>query len=206
VFRGTHHSSRFYAMGRSARPSPQTTIRPLPSSKQTVSSPWPSLWDSKLTFVICMPPTTSVWSPPFPVEFAHENGSDALGRQADLFHQQLQISIREGRLIDMYLTLVLSALDHLDPFQAQGHRRVWLLWIADILNSGYPEDERYGWPAGGATAGEAFLSRLLIPIPLQAWIPPLLASCRCARSSTTESPPHPGSSSPSAFYHPVRDP
>ena len=56
------------------------------------------------------------------------------------FHEQLQASITSGRTD---LTLILSTLNHLDPFRAMNSRRLGFEWIAGILKSGYPEHNRY---------------------------------------------------------------
>jgi len=60
-----------------------------------------------------------------------------------LFHQQLQVAIGEKKDSAYDLKLFISALVHLDPFQAMGSEELGFTWIAEILNSGYSEEDRY---------------------------------------------------------------
>ena len=71
------------------------------------------------------------------------SGSDALQAAAHLLCQQLRISIREGRADADALSSSLSTLSHLDLFKVTNSERYGFLWLADILNSGYPEGERH---------------------------------------------------------------
>ena len=52
------------------------------------------------------------------------------------FHKQLQVYIASG---ETDLTLVLSTLNHLDPFRATSNGHLGLKWIAGILESKYPD-------------------------------------------------------------------
>lgn len=120
-------------------------------------------------------------------------GSDALGTAIHLFHRQLQLSIVGGKADSHVLTSILSTLGHLDPFQTGNNREYGFLWITDLLNSGYPEDERY-WMAGIVVRllGKQFNSN--DPEHFHpACIPPLLSFLSLGeRFYATESPPHPG--------------
>ena len=79
---------------------------------------------------------------PFPGVRSPRN-SDALQTAFHLFHQQLRMSIRKGNVRKYNLLLILDALGHLDPFQFEANTKPGSLWITEILNSRYPEDERY---------------------------------------------------------------
>jgi len=90
-----------------------------------------------------------------------------------LFHQQLQL----GKTDFLFLTSVLSTLTHLDPFQAMGSGELGFLWIAEILNSGYPEQwrERMAGEVVKSLGKHFFRKDPVDSIDLQpAWIPPLL--------------------------------
>ena len=71
------------------------------------------------------------------------NGSDVLGTATFLFHQQLRRSIGEGKADPYCLTVFLSTLSHLDPFPIADNVEYGFSWIADLLNSRYPDHERY---------------------------------------------------------------
>ena len=60
-----------------------------------------------------------------------------------LFNQQFQISIRERKTSQRVFTSVLSTLTELDLFSVTGTPEFGFLWLAELLNSGYPEDARY---------------------------------------------------------------
>jgi len=83
----------------------------------------------------------------------------------------------EGR-VDYYdLTLVLSTLIHFDPFQAIGSGELGFLWIAEILSSGYQEDqcERLAREVVKLLGRHFFRESSVSFIDVQsAWIPPLL--------------------------------
>ena len=74
--------------------------------------------------------------------FRLSSGSDVLRTAIGLFHRHLRTVIVEGTAHKFYLTLILSALIDLNPFQVTGNQELGFLWIADILNSGYEEDWR----------------------------------------------------------------
>jgi len=110
-----------------------------------------------------------------------------------LFNQQVHISIREGRIGQRAFTAVLSTLAELDPFNITGTPEFAFWWLAELLNSGYPEDEQYQI----ASAIMALLwkyfqeggSKDLQP----AWMPPLLGFLSlCERFYATGSAPNPG--------------
>jgi len=113
----------------------------------------------------------------------------------DLFRQRLLASI-EGSADQRTLTLVLSSLIHLDPVQIMGTGATGFLWITGILDSGYPEDERYRM-AGCVVRllGKRLDSGDPEPIPVAGpvWAAPLVRFLSlCERFHTTDSPPHPG--------------
>ena len=103
------------------------------------------------------------------------DGSDALRTAIALFNNRLQLSIQRN-IEQRTLTSVLSALVYLNPFQVLGTGEWGFLWIAKILESRYPENERY------QTAGQVvqLLEKYFRsedrnhPIDLQStWIPSL---------------------------------
>jgi len=70
-------------------------------------------------------------------------------------------------------SLVLPTLGYLDPFEVTNSEECGFLWLADILNSGYPEDERHAV----ASRIIQLLGERFHPGPEQfpsSWIPPLL--------------------------------
>jgi len=115
----------------------------------------------------------------------------------ELFHQQLLASIREGNTNQCTLTLVLSASIHLDPFQALGTGTWGFLWITEILNSRYTEDERYRMASHVVQLlGNHFSSAdPEHPLDVQpTWIPPLVGFLLLyERFYTPGSPPYPRS-------------
>jgi len=115
----------------------------------------------------------------------------------DLFNQRLQISIREGKAHQSCLSSVLSTLTDLDPFNVADTPKFGFWWIAELLNSGYSDLERYQM-AGKIMEllGKYFYSpvrngfRDLQP----AWMPPLLGFLSlCEKFYAIGSPPYPGS-------------
>ena len=68
--------------------------------------------------------------------------SDALKTVIHVFHQQLQLFIMEGKADHDGLTSVLLTLIELDPFRVMESGQLGLLWITEILNSGYEERQR----------------------------------------------------------------
>ena len=66
-----------------------------------------------------------------------------MGATIRVFHRQFQAAI-EGGTTDLHvLTSTLSSLDHLDLFRVMNSGNLGLMWITEILNSGYKEEERY---------------------------------------------------------------
>ena len=115
-----------------------------------------------------------------------------------LFHQQLQATIREKKDSTYDLRLFISALIHLDPFQAMGTEELGFTWIAEILNSGYSEEDRYQMASEVMRAlGNHFFPQLPshpFPHVKPTWIPPLLDFLLlCEKFDTNVSPPYPGS-------------
>lgn len=112
----------------------------------------------------------------FPI-FLHQlhslSDSEALKTVINLFHQQFQVVITEGKVEESVLTSILSALNHIDPLRVAGNRELLSVsWIAEILNSGYQGYERC------LMAGKALqlLGKRLIP-PFNSrptWIPSIL--------------------------------
>ncbi|KAF9643702.1 hypothetical protein BDM02DRAFT_1366837 [Thelephora ganbajun] len=117
--------------------------------------------------------------------------SDALQVAINLFHQRLQLSIREAKASPWVLKSILSALVHLDPFQTVGTRELVFLWITEILNSEYPEDERCEMASRVVKPlGKHFGSKY--PTVERAWVPPLLRFFSLSeRFDTPDVPPYP---------------
>jgi len=130
------------------------------------------------------------------MNFTDEENSDALEMTINLFSQRLQISIREGRIHQPDLATVLFTLTHLEPFQFEETGEPGFLWIAEILNSGYPEDKRYEMASGVVKLlGKHLYSKLPEDFHYvePAWISPLINFLSlCEKFYTTESPPYPG--------------
>jgi len=59
------------------------------------------------------------------------------------FHQQLRISIGKGMASSRWLTILFTTLNHSGPFQNADNAEYIILWIADLLNSGYSDHDRY---------------------------------------------------------------
>ena len=123
--------------------------------------------------------------------------SGALETAIDLFNRQLRIAIREGNANQADLASVLSELTQLDPFQATDTGEPGFLWIVEVLNSGYPEDQRYQMASKiVGLLGKHFYSTVPQRIPhiQPAWIPPLLSFLSlCEKFYATEPPPYSGS-------------
>ena len=66
-----------------------------------------------------------------------------LGATIHVFHQQLRESIAAGETDPHALTLILSAMSHLDPFRATNSGQFGFEWMTEILNSKYPEEIRH---------------------------------------------------------------
>jgi len=114
----------------------------------------------------CVPP-----SPIFSQGVHSLSGSNTLQVAANIFYQQLQISIRERKTSSFVLTSILSTLDHLDPVEVKNITEICPLWLADILNSGYPDNEQHDV----AIRIIQLLGKRFCPIPMElSWIPPLL--------------------------------
>ena len=94
-----------------------------------------------------------------------------------LFHRQLQLVIIEGKADHHDLTPALSALIHLDPFQVMGDGELGFLWITEILNSEYEEQQRE-WMTSEVVQSlgrHFFRTNPVSFIDVEpAWIPPLL--------------------------------
>jgi hypothetical protein len=106
------------------------------------------------------------------------NGSDALKTAIYLFHQRLQVTIRKGKTSNYDLVSFINESLCLDPFKATGAEELGFMWIAEILSSGYSEEDRC-WMAGSIvrSLGEHFFPQppVLPPSHVRsAWIPPLL--------------------------------
>jgi len=114
-----------------------------------------------------------------------------------LCHDRLLFSIREGNAGQNTLALVLSALVHLDPFQVKDTEERGFLWITEILNSTYPEDEHYRLASQvvhllGKRFDSADPERPLNVQPT--WVTPLVGFLSLyEKFHTIDSPPYPGS-------------
>ncbi|KAF9642485.1 hypothetical protein BDM02DRAFT_2091673 [Thelephora ganbajun] len=135
--------------------------------------------------------------PRFSYGVCSSSDSPALQTAIELFHQRLQMTIGEAKPDKVALDWTLSVLVHLDPFQTVGTRNLAFLWITGVLNSEYPEDERYKMASQVVQLlGKRFDSNVpgdvLYVEP--AWIPPLLSFLSLSeRFYTTDDPPYPGS-------------
>ena len=113
----------------------------------------------------------------------------------DLFNQQLQISIREGRADQHDLTPVLSTLIELDPFNVMDTAEFGFSWIAEVLNSGYAEHERYLIANKIMRLLEKYYYPTVSKLPTRlqpAWMPPLLGFLSlCEKFYPTGPPPYP---------------
>ena len=122
--------------------------------------------------------------------------SYALETAINLFNQRLQISIREGKVTQHDLTSVLSTLAELDPFNVTDTAEFGFSWIAEVLNSGYTESERYQMASRIiGLLGKHFYSTVpeRVPYLQPVWIPPLLGFLSlCGKFYESESPPYPG--------------
>ena len=114
-----------------------------------------------------------------------------------LFIQQFQVCIREGKADQHNLSLVLSALVHLNPFHTVHAAEPTFELISDILSSSYPEDVRYLLASGVMELlGKWFDSDdpvIFYLVVDHYWIHPLLDFLSlCEKFHTTETPSHPG--------------
>jgi hypothetical protein len=129
-------------------------------------------------------------------QFTHGGGSDTLKTAIDLFSRQLQICIREGNVPERDLTSVLSTLTPLDPFQTTDAGDIGFSWVVEILNSSYPEDERYRMASTIVKLlGKYFYSELpeRDPDVDPTWMLPLIGFLSlCEKFYSEESPPYPG--------------
>jgi len=138
-------------------------------------------------------PNTKYVVPHFCNEVCSLNSRDALETSIDLFFQQLQICIRERRADQWYILVVLSALAHLSPFQALGGRGLGILLIDDLLNSRYPEGDRYQMASTVVNMLGKWFDSVPSPVVQHSWIPTLLNFLSlCEKFYPTESPPYPG--------------
>ena len=126
------------------------------------------------------------------------NGSDALQAAINHFFQQLQISVREGKANPNGIATTLAASIYLNPFRVVGGAEPGILLIASILNSRYPEDDRYRMASEVVRLlGKWFDSSDsdLFPIGVihYTWIPALVDFLvLCEKFYATETPPYPG--------------
>ena len=111
----------------------------------------------------------------------------------DLFFQQLRKRIREGRVDQWYLAVVISAPAHLNPFQLIGDGELGILLVAELLNSKYLEGERYQMASEVVQMLGKWFDSTPHPTVRHSWIPALLGFLSlCEKFYPTESPPHPG--------------
>ena len=122
--------------------------------------------------------------------------SDALKTAINLFNQQLQMAIREGKADEHDLTSVLSTLTELDPLNDTDTAELGFSWIAEVLASGYGEIRRYQM----ASTIMGLLGKYFYPVVPKGprclqpiWMPPLLGFLSlCEKSYAAGSPPYPG--------------
>jgi len=119
--------------------------------------------------------------------------SHALRAAASLFLQQLRICIREKRVEQLYLPVVLSASAHLSPFQVVGDGEPGISLISELLHSRYPEGDRYRMASEVVRPLGKWFDSAPRPIVRHSWIPTILGFLSlCEKFYHTESPPHPG--------------
>ena len=145
------------------------------------------------------PSTTCVSSSTFSDVFYSLSRSKAFLKAASLVCQQLQTTIRQGNpLQEEKITLVLSALVHLDLFGYTQLEEPGFPLITDILGSSFSENGRYQMAAAVIRLlGNLFFKedrnvdvRFLVD---PTWIPPLLDFLSLSEKFyPTESPPYPG--------------
>lgn len=117
-----------------------------------------------------------------------------MGATIRVFDQQFRASIEGGKTDLRILTSILSSLDHLDPFRVMNSGSLGFMWITEILNSGYPEEERYRM----ASMVIRLLGKEVGSHPpkyfVYGWISPLLDFLSLGEKFyAVESPPYPGS-------------
>jgi hypothetical protein len=118
-----------------------------------------------------------------------------LERAINLFNHRLQFSFREGKADKGDLTTILSALTHLNPFQVMDAGEFCFLWIAEILSSGYSEDERYKL---ASSVVQLLGNHLYSKVPEHfhyvepSWIPSLLGFLSLCEKFYASESPYPG--------------
>ena len=132
--------------------------------------------------------------------YSYSCRSDALRTATNLFYQRLRIFIgAQGR--QRGPDWALSALVHLIPFQPGETRELGFSWIADILNSNYPDQARYQMAGpmiqllGKHYYHKSFFSKdVEYALDVEsAWIPLLSGFLLLSEKFyNTESPPYPG--------------
>jgi len=143
------------------------------------------------------PHNKCVLSPHLSSGVRSSRSSDALQTAFLLFHKQLQMSIQEQRVDSYRLAGTLRASNYLGHFHSKENVRLGFLWITEILNSRYPEDERYLMASrvvqllgNHYCPGTSPYLHTVQPDE----IPPLLDFLSlCERFNFPEPPPHPGS-------------
>ena len=85
-------------------------------------------------------------------------------------------------------------MTHLDPLKVRGTGEIALLWIAEVINSGYPEKQQYLMTSKVVRLLGRYCKSHPNSIHQQStWVPPLLKFLAlCENFPATESPPHPG--------------
>ena len=115
-----------------------------------------------------------------------------------LFDQRLlQVIVRKGEIYEHEINLFLSAIIHLNPFQAVESADLGFTWITEILNSGHSEDARYQMASKVVRSlGNYFFPEApaYSPHVKSIWIPPLLNFLFLCEKFYTEETylPHPG--------------
>jgi len=110
-----------------------------------------------------------------------------------LFFQQLRICIKEKRVDQWYLAVVLSAPAYLNPFQLMEDGELGILLVAELLDSEYLEGDRYRMASEVVGMLGKWFDSTPHPVVRHSWIPTLLGFLSlCEKFYPTESPPHPG--------------
>ena len=139
------------------------------------------------------PNTRYVIHPSFSCNGHSLGGRDSLQAAINLFFQQLQIHIREGKSDQWDLMATISASTHLGPLQAMGDGELSISLIADLLNSGYPKDDCYQMACEVVQLLGKWFDSTPFSVARNHWIPVLSSFLLlCEQFYSAESPPHPG--------------
>jgi len=90
----------------------------------------------------------------------------------NIFCNQLQTSITEGKADWNTLNLVISTLVHLNPSQTSKHKEYHFLWLANILDSGHPDRGRWLMATGVVRLIGGWFNYAAPEYFPPSWIPP----------------------------------